>query len=112
MVILFVYIVMQFFVCVATVQCLFISTVTLDNPLDTLANIINEEDIVTFLSSKPSPGNLDMTKHELQLIVQYLGMNIPSEWNKPLPSEESHIGHGKVCPPLRKVEAISNLSQP
>lgn len=54
-----------------------------DTPHTPLA-IVNEEDIVTFLSSKPSPGKFDnLTKHELQLIAQYLGIHIPSEWNKP-----------------------------
>ena len=56
----------------------------LDNPPVTPLAIINEEDIVRFISSEPSPGELvNLTKHELQLIAQYFGMNIPSEWNKP-----------------------------
>lgn len=41
---------------------------------------------------------LNLTKCEfVKAQVQYLGYI---------------VGHGKVCPPLKKVEAISNLSQP
>lgn len=45
--------------------------------------IINQEDVATFLSSQPSPENLDnLTKHELQLIAHYLEVDVRPEWNK------------------------------